>query len=261
MSDLHRRRLAALPFLALFLVCALLVGACGSDDSSGSKDSKATTASKSDDSTDTTDTESTDGGGSTDADADADAAAGGDDASLDATVAKRQDSYDKSPGTPLDAGTTYVVRVTTNLGAFDITVDQKAGPIAAANFVGLVKDGYYDGIKFHRIIKGFMVQTGDPTGTGMGGPGYSIKDDDVTGSYTPGVVAMANAGPDTGGSQFFVVQGTDVQLGPDYAIFGKVDAAGLKTIDKIANVEVSGAENSTPVETVQIISAKLVEGA
>ncbi|MCW2972055.1 MAG: peptidylprolyl isomerase [Thermoleophilia bacterium] len=255
MSDLHRRRLAALPLLTLLLVVALFVAACGGDDSSSSSASKSTT-SKGDDTASTTET--TDGSGSNAADA---SAAGGTGAVSDAEVAKRQDSYDKSPGAPLDPKKTYVVRVTTNLGAFDIKVDQKAGPIAAANFVGLVKEGYYDGIKFHRVIKGFMVQTGDPTGTGMGGPGYSIKDDDVTGSYTPGVVAMANAGPDTGGSQFFVVQGTDVQLGPDYAIFGKVDAAGLKTIDKIANVEVSGPENSTPVDTVRIVSAKLVEGA
>lgn len=254
MSDLHRRRLAALPLLFLLLACTLFVAACGGNNSSSA--TKKATSSTRDDAAGTAATPKGDGGGSTDA-----TATGGDAAALDAKVAKRQDSYDKSPGTPLDAGTNYVVRVTTNLGAFDIKVDQKAGPLAAANFVGLVKAGYYDGIKFHRIIKGFMVQTGDPTGTGMGGPGYSIKDDNVTGSYAPGVVAMANAGPDTGGSQFFVVQGTDVQLGPDYSIFGNVDAAGLKTIDKIANVKVSGAENSTPVDPVRIVSAKLVEGA
>lgn len=255
MSHLLRRRFAALPFALLVLIVALLVAACGDDgNTSSSVKTKSTTSTAKTTTTSAADTTTVDP--ATD-----DAAVTGSDSEIDARVAKRQNKYSKSPGAPLDPAKTYVVRVTTTMGAFDITLDQKEGPLAAANFVGLVKDGFYDGIKFHRIIKGFMVQTGDPTGTGMGGPGYSIKDDTVSEPYEPGTVAMANAGPDTGGSQFFVVQGTDVQLGPDYAIFGHVDAAGMKTINKIAAVKTSGAENSTPVETVRIISAKLIKSA
>ena len=101
-------------------------------------------------------------------------------------------------------------------GDFDITVDQKAGPIAAANFVSLVERGFYDGVVFHRVIEDFMVQTGDPRGDGTGGPGYAIDDDPVKQPYRIGSVAMANAGPDTGGSQFFIIHGEQgVQLPPN----------------------------------------------
>jgi cyclophilin family peptidyl-prolyl cis-trans isomerase len=249
------RRHAALPLVLVLIVASLLIAACGDDSSDSSSKSKtksaATTTSSSSDSSSSSDTSTTSGGGDT---AKVD----------DAEVAKRADKYSKTPGTPLDKGTTYVVEVKTTDGSFDITIDQKEGPIAAANFVGLVKDGFYDGIKFHRVIKGFMVQTGDPTGTGTGGPGYTIKDDTVTESYKPGVVAMANAGPDTGGSQFFIVQGSGVDLPPSYSVFGHVDAAGLKTIDKIANAQVeAGADgaNSSPKDAIYIESAKLIKGA
>lgn len=226
-------------FLLLLLVTALLLAAgCGSDDSDS--DSK-----KSDDDA------AQEGGG-------------GDDADLDKDVAKRADSYDAAPTEKLDATKEYVVELDTDKGIVKVVVDPKAGPIAAANFVFLVKEGFYDGVKFHRILEDFMIQTGDPTGTGMSGPGYQIKDDPVKGKYERGVVAMANAGPDTGGSQFFIVHGADVQLPPDYSIFGKVtDKASLATVDEIAGVEVEPGPNgepSSPTETVRIRTAKLVEG-
>lgn len=225
--------------LLLVLATMLLVAAgCGSDDS-GSDDSKKS----SDDA--------------------AQEEGGGGDSDLDKTVAKRADSYDAAPTEKLDPAKKYEVELDTDKGTIKVVVDQKAGPIAAANFVFLVKEGFYDGVKFHRILKDFMVQTGDPTGTGMGGPGYRIKDDAVKGTYERGTVAMANAGPDTGGSQFFIVHGTDVQLPPDYSIFGKVtDKASLATLDEIASVEVepgANGEPSSPTETVRVRTAKLVE--
>lgn len=224
--------------LLVVLAAMLLAGCGGSDESSG------------------------DGGGSdTSSEEEADSEGGG---GVSEDVAARNDSYDAPPAKKLDPKQQYVVRVTTNKGAFDIDVDPRAAPIAAANFVFLVEEGYYDGVPFHRIIKDFMVQTGDPTGTGTGGPGYALKDDPVKGTYTRGTVAMANAGPDTGGSQFFIVHGTTVDqtLSKDYVIFGKVDEQGMETVDAIAETPVEmgpSGEESTPTEDVVIESAKLVE--
>jgi len=124
------------------------------------------------------------------------------------------------------------VLIKTNLGNIEIQVDPKAGPNAASNFIYLVKQGFYNGTIFHRVIPGFMIQGGDPTGTGRGGPGYQFANDPVNGSYNKGIVAMANAGPDTNGSQFFIMV-ADVPLGPDYSIFGHV-ISGQDVADKIA---------------------------
>jgi cyclophilin family peptidyl-prolyl cis-trans isomerase len=261
------RRPAALPIALFLLTAALFVAACGGS-SGGSTSSQATTTSatsSADTAATTATTATTAGGGASTSTASSTTATGKfcGQATDAATVAKRANVYSASPGTKLDPNKKYVVEVKTTDGTFDVTVDQKHGPTAAANFVGLVKDCYYDGIVFHRVIKGFMVQTGDPQGSGTGGPGYQIKDDKVTEPYKPGVVAMANAGPDTGGSQFFVVQGADVALGPNYSIFGNVDAAGMKTIDKIANAAVTtGGDGapSSPTKTIQIQTARLVQG-
>jgi peptidylprolyl isomerase len=243
------RALRILSLFALLLAAALLATACGDGDSGGDSGSD-----------DTTEVDSAaDEEAESDDSASDDAAGGG--GEVDEDVAARNDKYDKAPTTKLDPAKKYTVHMKTSKGTFDIVLDQKAGPIAAANFAFLVKEGFYDGIVFHRVIKDFMVQTGDPTGTGTGGPGYSIKDDKVEGSYTRGTVAMANAGPDTGGSQFFIIH-QDYQLPPDYAIFGHVDEAGMKVVDKIASVEVGpGGDGamSAPVETVKIISATLEE--
>lgn len=222
--------------LALLAAAALLAAGCGGDSSSDDE------GRGSDESAESSDDEA-EGGGSDE-------------------VAARNGMYDAPPTEKLDPAKTYVVEVETSKGTFDITVDPKAAPIAAANFVFLVKEGYYDGTPFHRIIKDFMIQGGDPTGTGTGGPGYQLKDDPVKGEYDRGTVAMANAGPNTGGSQFFIVHGTTVAetLDKDYVIFGKVDATGMKVVDEIANVDVEPGptgEPSQPVDAVKIISAKL----
>lgn len=126
------------------------------------------------------------------------------------------------------------VLIKTTVGTIEIQVDPKQGPRAASNFVYLVKKGFYNGTIFHRVIPGFMIQGGDPTGTGRGGPGYQFDNDPVTSSYDDGVVAMANAGPDTNGSQFFIMV-ANYPLPPSYSIFGKV-VKGLDVAHKISNV-------------------------
>ena len=222
-------------FLFLLLAATLAVG-CGDD--SGSDDAK--------------------GGG-------ADPSAERDEESSDDEVAARDGMYDEAPTERLDPKKTYVVTMETSKGSFDVLVDPKAAPIAASNFVFLVKEGFYDGTVFHRVIKDFMIQGGDPLGTGTGGPGYTIKDEPVKGKYVNGAIAMARTpAPDSAGSQFFIVHGDngDASLDRSYVIFGKVDEAGLDVVDAIANVEVEtsdSGEPSQPVEEVRLISATLKE--
>ena len=124
------------------------------------------------------------------------------------------------------------------------------------NFKKLAKQGFYDGTCFHRVIKGFMIQGGDPTGTGSGGPGYRFKDEQVARKYNRGILAMANAGPNTNGSQFFVMH-ADYGLPPNYTLFGKL-TGGEDTLDKIATAQ-TGAQDR-PVAPVTINSVEIAEG-
>ncbi len=130
----------------------------------------------------------------------------------------------------------YTAIVKTDVGTFDIALDAKAAPKTVNNFVFLARYHFYDGVIFQRVIPGFVVQGGDPTGTGSGGPGYTIPDElPKAGAYKIGSVAMANTGqPNTGGSQFFIVVGTQgEQLPPSYSLFGQV-ASGMSVVQKIA---------------------------
>lgn len=145
------------------------------------------------------------------------------------------------------------VRIKTTLGDIVVQVDQKMGPNAASNFVYLVKNGFYNGTIFHRVIPGFMIQGGDPTGTGMGGPGYRFDNDPVSVAYNDGIVAMANAGRNTNGSQFFIMV-DDVPLPPDYSVFGKV-VSGLDIAHKIADVSRDGSDR--PFTEVKMIAVTL----
>ena len=137
-------------------------------------------------------------------------------------------------------------------------------PITAGNFEKLVSEGFYDGIIFHRIIPDFMIQGGDPDGTGMGGPGYAIDDEFVEGhSNTRGTLSMANAGPNSGGSQFFInlVDNSFLDFDKEpssskHPVFGEVSEESLKVIDKIASVQTGPGDR--PVEEVKIIKASLV---
>jgi peptidyl-prolyl cis-trans isomerase B (cyclophilin B) len=136
----------------------------------------------------------------------------------------------------LDKSKPHTVSVLTNYGRFDIRLDVEDSPCTASSFAALVGKGFFDGTRFHRIVPGFVIQGGDPTGTGRGGPGYTVVDVPPKDSlYTEGVVAMAKA-PDepsgTAGSQFFVVTAGDAGLPPEYAILGVV-TKGLKVVEKI----------------------------
>ena len=116
------------------------------------------------------------------------------------------------------------IKFTTNKGVFVAEMFEDKAPLTTKNFIELVEKGFYDGIIFHRVIDGFMIQGGDPTGTGMGGPGYKIKDEFGEGLKhdDEGILSMANAGPNTGGSQFFITLAPTPWLNGHHAIFGKV---------------------------------------
>ena len=139
----------------------------------------------------------------------------------------------------LDADKTYRLVFQTTCGDFTVTLDQKTSPNATGSLVSLAQRGFFDDTFFHRIVPGFVIQGGDPTGTGTGGPGYSTQDKvPQNASYVHGVVAMAKSGaepPGTAGSQFFVVTGADASLPPDYAVVGKV-TDGLDVVDVIGKL-------------------------
>ncbi|WJH34091.1 peptidylprolyl isomerase [Paenibacillus sp. CC-CFT747] len=179
-------------------------------------------------------------------------------------------SWSKAPEMKIDQNKSYQAQVDTSKGSFTMDLFAKEAPITVNNFVFLAKENFYNGIKFHRIIKEFMVQTGDPLGTGAGGPGYTIKDErNMTHSkYDEGIVAMARTrAPNSAGSQFFICTGPScagLNAQPDYAIFGKV-SQGMDTVQKIASTPVKMAQGSPdqtpsqPTEEVVIKSVKIIE--
>ena len=144
--------------------------------------------------------------------------------------------YDAAPSMQIDPDKNYVAHFETTKGAFDIQLTAKTTPITVNNFVFLAEDGFYDGIVFHRVINNFMVQGGDPTGTGRGGPGYKWNDEASALKQRhdgAGVLSMANAGPNTNGSQFFITHGAQPHLDGKHAVFGKVIGEGQKVVDAI----------------------------
>lgn len=148
----------------------------------------------------------------------------------------------------------------TEKGDITVTLNTDQTPKTVNNFVTLAKKGFYNKTIFHRIIKGFMIQGGDPKGDGTGGPGYKFDDEPFTGEYTRGTIAMANAGPNTNGSQFFIMH-ADNPLPKNYVIFGKV-TTGLEVVDKIAEAAVEpsfSGEMSTPVTPVKILTIDIKE--
>lgn len=149
---------------------------------------------------------------------------------------------------PLPAGETREVTIETELGNIVIEVEADLGPIAAGNFVALAECGFYDGVVFHRIMPDFVIQGGDPTGTGSGGPGYEFPNDPVSVPYVRGVVAMANAGRDTNGSQFFIVL-EEAGLPPDYSVFGRV-TSGMEVADQISAGPSGGGQAGQALEPV-----------
>jgi cyclophilin family peptidyl-prolyl cis-trans isomerase len=174
-----------------------------------------------------------------------------------------QQTFDAAPPMCIDPAVTYSALVETNQGDFTIELDPAAAPLAVNNFVVLARYHYFDGTPCHRIIPGFVVQCGDPTGTGTGGPGYTFDDElPEAGAYQIGSIAMANSGPNTNGSQFFVITGEDgASLPPNYTLFGHV-TDGLDTtvpaLDALGNSDPS-ANGVPPLEDVTIERVTITE--
>jgi cyclophilin family peptidyl-prolyl cis-trans isomerase len=163
--------------------------------------------------------------------------------------------YQSQPEFTIDVTKTYTATLHTNHGDVALALDAGRSPLAVNNFVFLAREGFYDGVIFHRVITGFMIQGGDPTGTGSGGPGYKFRDEtDGPGSYARGTLAMANSGPNTNGSQFFICH-VDAGLPHSYTIFGGV-SEGLQTVDSIAATKVVA---DRPVDDVTINSVTVTE--
>lgn len=172
--------------------------------------------------------------------------------------------WSNPPEMRIDPAKHYTATILTNRGTIVADLYADKAPNTVNNFICLATEGYYNGVVFHRVIDGFMIQTGDPTGTGRGGPGYQFADelpgDDL--DYNRGVLAMANAGPNTNGSQLFINQGDNSgRLSKDYTIFGTV-TEGMDVVDHIAGIPVSAnaqGEDSVPAATVTILSITIEE--
>ena len=167
-------------------------------------------------------------------------------------------SFSSPPEMEIDPSKRYVAEMETSMGSMTIELDPIAAPKTVNNFVFLARQGFYDGVIFHRVIQGFVLQGGDPEGTGRGGPGYKFEDElPKAGRYEVGSLAMANAGPNTNGSQFFVISGpSGVRLPPQYSLFGKV-VKGLDVVDAIEKVPTGAGDR--PKEDVVINSVTITE--
>ena len=153
----------------------------------------------------------------------------------------------------IDPDRRYQATIRTNQGELVVELFPKDAPITVNNFVFLAQEGFYNGVIFHRVIRDFMIQGGDPTGTGTGGPGYKFGDEPVTRDYVRGTLAMANSGPNTNGSQFFIIH-QDYPLPKNYTIFGVV-ADGFDALDAIATTQVSG-----PAQAPKPVQPQVIEG-
>lgn len=169
----------------------------------------------------------------------------------------RATSFDGPPPMVIDPAKRYTATMTTSKGAITIALDPIAAPVTTNNFVFLARWHYFDGIVFHRVIPDFVLQGGDPTGTGTGGPGYRFNDElPKPGRYELGSLAMANAGADTNGSQFFVISGPQgAALPPKYSLFGKV----VSGLDVVAAIDAIGTSSGKPKERVVIESVTIDE--
>lgn len=158
--------------------------------------------------------------------------------------------YSSEPAIQIDPNKTYVAHFKTNKGEFDVNLHTKEAPITVNNFVFLAREGFYDGLSFHRVISNFMIQGGDPTGTGRGGPGYKWNDEPGALRLKhdgPGVLSMANAGRNTNGSQFFITHAAQPHLDGMHAVFGHVAGDGQKIVNAI--------KQGDTIETLTIIES------
>jgi cyclophilin family peptidyl-prolyl cis-trans isomerase len=167
-----------------------------------------------------------------------------------ASVTKPQ--FKKAPRATVNPKKTYTVTMETSCGTIQLLLDPADAPIATNSFVFLAQRHFFDGLTFHRVVKNFVIQGGDPTGTGSGGPGYQFKDEVKNNlTYDIGVLAMANSGPNTNGSQFYIVAGTDAKTLPKkYTIFGRV-LTGLDVMVRIDNLP-TNSQTQKPLQTVYI---------
>ncbi|HYA99836.1 MAG TPA: peptidylprolyl isomerase [Ktedonobacteraceae bacterium] len=152
--------------------------------------------------------------------------------------------YSAPPQMQIETNRTYRVVIKTNKGDIHLELNPAEAPMTVNNFVALARDGYYDGVTFHRVVPRFVIQGGDPTGTGSGGPGYKFQDEPVKRPYKAGTVAMANAGPNTNGSQFFICLEDQPGLPPNYTIFGDT----VTGMDVVRNIRVGDVMQSVTVE-------------
>lgn len=171
-----------------------------------------------------------------------------------------QKTYPQPPALTIDVKKNYSATLETSKGAITVELFANEVPNTVNNFVFLAKAGFYNGTTFHRIVKDFMIQGGDPKGDGTGGPGYRFADEKITRDYKRGIIAMANSGPNTNGSQFFIMH-KDSDLPKNYVIFGQV-TRGIEVVDKIAQtptVEGPGGEQSKPTEKIIIEKMSITE--
>jgi peptidylprolyl isomerase len=181
---------------------------------------------------------------------------------LPATVSTAQvKQWSSPPAMQIDTSKQYTATISTNIGTIQVQLFANEDPKTVNNFVFLANQGYYNGCKFFRIVKGFVIQTGDPTNLGTGGPGYQFADEPVTRNYLQGTLAMANSGPNTNGSQFFICLANLTTLPKDYTIFGIV-TSGMDVVQSIGNTPVvanpmMGGEMSSPTQNVYINSVQI----
>jgi cyclophilin family peptidyl-prolyl cis-trans isomerase len=228
--------------LAIASIClATALGACGDDDKKDTAQDAPSTTQAAPEPTQT-EPPAADAGGCKE---------------VDEPTSKEREA--KKPKGELDAGKTYRLTFATNCGAFTIELDQKAAPKTAASLVSLAESKFYDGTAFHRIVPGFVIQGGDPTASGSGGPGYSTVDKPPAGTtYTKGVVAMAKTAqeaPGTSGSQFFVLVGADAGLPPEYAVVGKV-SDGMDTVERIGQQGDPATEQPLQAVVIEKVTVK-----
>ena len=152
--------------------------------------------------------------------------------------------YSQPPEMQIETNRTYKVLMKTNKGDISLELHPEEAPITVNNFVALARDGFYDGVTFHRVVDGFVIQGGDPTGTGRGGPGYRFQDEKVKRPYRAGTLAMANAGPNTNGSQFFICLEDQPNLPPNYTIFGDT----ISGMDVVRSIRQGDVMQSVTVE-------------
>lgn len=176
------------------------------------------------------------------------------------TTVSSTKTYASAPVMQINVNKTYTATMETSKGNMTFKLFASENPITVNNFIFLSKENFYNGTKFHRIMKNFMIQGGDPKGTGTGGPGYKFDNEPITRDYKKGTIAMANSGPNTNGSQFFIMT-VDYPLSKDYVIFGEL-IAGEDVLDTIAKTPVkasSTGEMSVPTENVVINKVEITE--